>query len=662
MSQLALLSPLLEGLNPDQQDAVATLNGPVLVVAAPGSGKTTVLTRRLANLIRSGVTADRILAVTFTRKAATEMQHRVARVLGSKKAAEALTCCTFNSLGLKLLEGHYRRLGFTVDKPHLLVESTQRSLFDLLLREHDALDLRHEDLGQYVSWAKATLADARKVGRITADEAEMRFAKMYLDYQRRLRSMNLLDFDDQIGLAIELLQTQPDVRHAIQSRYTHVLVDEYQDTNKAQYTLMKLLADPQQNLFVVGDDAQGIYGFRAADLDNILNFEQDYPHARRITLETNYRSTPGIVTLANNLIGYNSRQIRKTIRAGRSKDGQRIRNLKALDGFGEAEAVVKGIQELALEGTPPKEMAILYRTHAQAMPILGALTEAQIPFTVKKSDNFYQQAEIQNLLACLRLALPKVHPLAEVSFEGLLRRVGISHDAMSLLKVATERNGGSLWQACLEIERVPIQDIRQTQTIRRTVAMVNGWRRHPGTVADLVMTIFKDTQAREQLEKKKGEKARQKLDCLSIFHEQVTRWAPKSIYNLFEMLDNQMRPRQAKNDDAVQLMTIHASKGLEWDAVFVVGVEEGTLPYQVAVDEGNLAEERRLAYVAITRARRYLQLSHCHERASFGAKKSVTPSRFLTEMMKANPQASTRTPGGTASLAGLEAPTPDQKD
>jgi superfamily I DNA/RNA helicase len=164
--------------------------------------------------------------------------------------------------------------------------------------------------------------------------------------------------------------------------------------------------------------------------------------------------------------------------------------------------------------------------------------------------------------------------------------------------------------------------------------MVNAWRRHSGSVADLVMVILKDTHAREQLEKKRGEKARQKLDCLSIFHEQVTRWAPKSIYNLFDSLDRQMRPRQAKNDDAVQLMTIHASKGLEWDAVFVLGVEEGTLPYQVAVDEGNLAEERRLAYVAITRARRYLMLSHCHERASFGAKKSVTPSRFLTEMMK----------------------------
>jgi DNA helicase-2/ATP-dependent DNA helicase PcrA len=633
MSQLALLSPLLQGLNDEQAAAVTTIQGPVLVVAAPGSGKTTVLTRRLAYLLQQGVMPEQILAVTFTKKAATEMTQRLAKLLGSKEVAARLTVATFNSLGLKLLEGNYQRLGYTVEKPHLLLESTQRSLFDVLLREQDAMDIKYEELGAYISLAKATLTEPSRVKRLSADPNDARMADLYKAYQIRLLQQNLIDFDDQIRLAVDLLQTQADVRQAVQARYTHVLVDEYQDTNRAQYTLMRLLAAPQDNLFAVGDDAQGIYGFRAADIHNILSFSQDYPHARQIFLETNYRSTPGIVKLANNLIAFNARQISKTIRAARSKDGQRIRNLKVLDQFAEAAEVVNGIKELLAEGTEPAEIAILYRTHAQSMTVINGLIEAQIPFVVKKSGSFYDQAEIQDLLGFLRLAFPRPHPLTEVAFEALLRRMGVSRDIMSILKVESERQGGSLWAAALIADRLPLQSLQQRNLIQHGVRMVQAWRCFNGSVADLVLKVLEDTRYRQTLEGKRGEQARQKLDCLSTFHEQVLRWAPKSLADLFHTIDQHMRPPKTKKTEAVQLLTIHSSKGLEWDAVFVIGLEEGTLPYQVALDDGELSEERRLCYVAITRARRYLQLSHCHERTSFGQKKSVVPSRFVDEMM-----------------------------
>lgn len=633
MSQLALMSPLLQGLNADQAAAVTTIDGPVLVIAAPGSGKTTVLTRRLAYLLQNGVRPEQILAVTFTKKASTEMTQRLAKQIGSKDIASRMTVATFNSLGLKLLEGNYRRLGYTVDKPHLLLEGTQRALFDVLLREQDAMDIKYEELGAYISLAKATLTEPNRVNRLSADPNEARMADLYKAYQLRMMQQNLIDFDDQIRLSVDLLLTQDDVRREIQARYTHVLVDEYQDTNRAQYTLLRQLAAPHDNLFAVGDDAQGIYGFRAADIDNILSFSRDYPQAKEIYLETNYRSTPGIIKLANNLIGFNAKQIKKTIKAARSKEGQRIRNLKVLDQFNEASAMVESIKELFLEGTPPEEIAVLYRTHAQALPIISSLVEAEIPFVVKKSGSFYDQAEIQDMLNFLRLALPKPHPLVEVAFEGLLRRLGISKDAMSILKVEAERREGSLWAAAELADRLPLGSIQQRNLVLHAIKMVGGWRRHQAPIADLMLKILEQTRYRDTLQGKKGEQARQKLDCLSTFHEQVTRWAPKSLYDLFNTIDQHMRPKKAKKNEAVQLLTIHSSKGLEWDAVFVIGMEEATLPYQVALDEGNLAEERRLCYVAITRARRFLQLSHCHERSSFGQKKSVVPSRFLHEMM-----------------------------
>lgn len=633
MAQLALLNPLLDGLNREQAEAVEAIRGPVLVIAAPGSGKTTVLTRRLAHLLQEGVSPEAIMAVTFTKKAATEMNERLAKLLGSKDIAKRLTIGTFHSIGLRLLEGNYRKLGYTVDKPHLLLPATQRALFQAIVREQGTEDLRFEDLATYISQCKSRMILAQDVKKISADPDEGRLAQCYAAYQERLFKQNLIDFDDQILLPVRLLEQCPEVRDAIQARYQYILVDEYQDTNRAQYLWLKHLAAPQNNLFAVGDDAQGIYGFRAADIDNILHFCQDYPEARRIILSTNYRSAPPIVELANNLIRHNARQMPKTIQAIRPASGSTIRKFQALDSFSEAEEVVNKIKEVILSGTRTDEIAILYRTHAQSAILIDLLIEQGIPFSVKRSGNFYERSEIQEMLAFLYLASREPHPLSDLALENFLRTMGLSRENLSVLKFEAEKQSSRLWDAASSVDRLPISTLAQKGIIKHVLGLVGAWRRHQGPISDLFMTILEQVRLRGKLEKDKSEEGRQKLDSLAVFHEQIKRWSPPSLPALFRIIDRQLSPpKVTKKQKAVQLMTIHSSKGLEWDAVFLVGLEEGTLPYQLSIDDFELAEERRLCYVAITRARTYLHLSYARTKSTFGDRKDLAPSRFLTEM------------------------------
>lgn len=657
MAQLLLGNPLLDGLNAEQVAAVTHVEGPLLVIAAPGSGKTSVLTRRIAHLILQGVPPEQILAVTFTRKAAGEMTERLVALLRDKKLVKRMTICTFNSLGLKLMEGRYERLGYA-RKPHLLLETTQRALFDVLRREHDAEDVPPGDLAAYITRAKSQLLDPTQVSRVSSDELEVKKARLYAAYEQRLRKQGLFDFDDQILLPVRLMEREPQSRAEIQARFAHVLVDEFQDTNRSQYRLMRLLGAPQDNVFAVGDDAQGIYGFRAADLDNLLGFRRDYPHGRQIVLETNYRSTPPIVSLANNLIKYNSRQIPKTIRAARP-DSEPVTKMQCADSFEEARFVVTQIQALAGAGLPLDQIAVLYRTHAQSGLLIEALTTAKIPYTAKKSGHFFEHAAIQEVLGYLRLAMTPTarpaataaepgkatatpprspHPLEQIALEQLLKRLGCQTDTLTILRAAAERDASTLFEACEKADRLPLPTLAQRGAVRHTVGVVRAWRTERRPIADLLLKILDDTQIRKSLERQRKEEARQRLDVLATFHEQVRRWNPQSIGEVFKKVEEQLEPKERKRKDkAVQLLTIHGSKGLEWDAVFVVGLEEGTLPYQMAIDEGGITEERRLCYVAITRARKWLYLSYGRERIRFGHRRDAIPSRFLREMSGGQP-------------------------
>ncbi|HBN08594.1 MAG TPA: hypothetical protein DD435_08065 [Cyanobacteria bacterium UBA8530] len=403
---------------------------------------------------------------------------------------------------------------------------------------------------------------------------------------------------------------------------------------------MKGIAAPQNNIFAVGDDAQGIYGFRAADLDNILNFRTDYPSSRQILLQTNYRSAPPIIALANNLIRHNARQVPKTIKASRPAAGSMVRRYQALDSFGEAEEVVKEIKELIARGIKHDEIAVLYRTHAQSALLVERLIEEAIPFSVKKSGNFFERPEIQEILAFLYLANRESHPLAELALENLLRSQGVTRENLSLLKFEAERQKGRLWEAAIAVDRLPLSTLSQKGLVKHLLGMVNGWRHFDGPICELYLHVIESVRLRGKLAKEKSEEARQKLDSLGIFYEQIKRWNPERLSELFKIVDKQISPpkENANKKQKVQLMTIHSSKGLEWDAVFVVGMEEGTLPYQLSIEDFELAEERRLCYVAITRARTYLCLSYARTKSLFGEKQDRDPSRFLNEMSEKAPE------------------------
>ena len=633
MAQLFLGNPLLDGLNPEQADAVTHTQGPLLVIAAPGSGKTTVLTRRIAFLIHQGVRPDEILAVTFTRKAAQEMGERLTHLLKDKNLVKQLTICTFNSLGLKLLDNRWERLGFR-GKPHLLLETTQRTLLDVLRRELDAEEIPHGDAAGFISRAKSCLLKPSEISRVSADETQVKKARLYAAYEKRLKQQNLFDFDDQILLPVRLMEQDAQAGSELQNRFNHILVDEFQDTNRAQYILTRMLAAPQNNLFAVGDDAQGIYGFRAADLDNLLNFEKDFAGSKHLMMETNYRSTPPIVALANNLIKHNSRQIPKTIRSAQ-KTGEQVEKRQCNDSFEEAIYVAQEIAKLITAGYDPDHLAVLYRTHAQSGLVIEALTAAKIPYTAKKSGHFYENPAIQELLGYLRLISTKGGPqaLAGIAMERLLERTGCQTATLAILRAHAELSKTTLWDAAERADTLPLPTLAQRAAAKQAVAIVKKWRGSAKPPATLILEILDDTRMRKVLERQKREDARQKLDVLSTFQEQVRRWNLAGIDEVLKKVDEQLEPkRRKKNEQAVQLMTIHSSKGLEWDAVFVLGLEEGVLPYQMAIEEGGITEERRLFYVAITRARRWLHITYSREQIRFGHRRDAIPSRFLREM------------------------------
>jgi DNA helicase-2/ATP-dependent DNA helicase PcrA len=629
MSQLFLHDTLLDGLNPAQLQAVTTIDGPVLVIAAPGSGKTSVLTRRIARMVRQGIKPEAILAVTFSRKAAGEMAERVGLLLGDKGVHDGLTIATFNSLGMKLIQQHHTALGYA-RPPRLLLEQGQRVVLDMVRKELRA-EVSGQDMAAFISWNKSRLVPPDQVRSVSADPRDAVLAQAYAKYEDWLRTRAIYDFDDQIVLPVRLLEKQPDIRASVQATWTHLLIDEFQDTNRAQYRLARLLAGKRMNLFAVGDDAQGIYGFRAAELDNLLGFERDFPGTTRIMMEQNYRSTPQILDLANRLIRHNSEQIEKTIRAVKPP-GEPWEQCICGDSFQEAEWVVSRIQALAIRGHPLDEIAVLYRTHAQAGLLIEQLDQAKIPYSAKRSGSFLEHPGLQELLGYLRL-VPPSSGMADLGLEALLKHRGATAETISALTGTARMRKTALLDICRDARSCPLPTLAQQQVVLQTVAVIDSWRRFKEPVDKLILKILEDTRLRGQLENSRKEEARQKLDVLSTFHAMAQRWACKSAGELLRRVDDSLKPRKPKGRQrAVQLVTIHASKGLEWDTVFLMGLEQGTLPYQVAIEEGGIAEERRLCYVAVTRAKSRLLLSHSNQRIRFGHRRDAKPSSFLREM------------------------------
>jgi DNA helicase-2/ATP-dependent DNA helicase PcrA len=634
-------------LNPAQGQAVKTLRGPLLVLAGAGTGKTRVVTHRIAELIRQGVRPSRILGVTFTNKAAGEMQQRASELLG-KRQPDKPEISTFHSLCVRILRRHAKLLGYPVEFA-IYDRGDQESLARAALRDikvPGAL-LRPGDLLHFISrWKSSSVRPDGAVAQAATDKEHLA-AMGYRRYQRSLKTAGAVDFDDLLLCTEELLQNHPAARTSEASRFSHLLIDEYQDTNGSQYRIVKALAEEHRNLCVVGDDDQSIYGWRGADVAHILRFARDWPDATVIRLEENYRSTAAILTLANRLIAYNAQRHDKVLRAFR-QEGEEPRILQFPDETVEARRVVDEISELiSRELVEPRDIAILFRTNEQPRPFETELRRAKVPYTLIGGMSFYDRKEVRDVLAYLKvLAQPK----DEVSLLRIINTParGIGSRAVELLLSRAVAGGKPLWEILPDAADMPELPATAVTAVRQFCELVERYRDvlSRGRLVTVVQQLLAEISYQEEIN-------RQYKDP----NEQVTRWnsVAEVVNALASYSERNSQPTLAgfiedvalagrdDSDDkesqlkrnAVVLMTLHSAKGLEFPHVYLVGMEEGLLPHHraVAAEGPAIDEERRLCYVGVTRARDRLTITLSVSRMKWGKKRPTIPSRFLFELL-----------------------------
>lgn len=647
----------LSSLNPQQREAVETTEGPVLVLAGAGTGKTRVITYRIAHLMSRGVPGDRIVAVTFTNKAAREMLERVQDLRGRRRNGGRETpqplICTFHSFGVRLLRRHIERLGY---KRNFVIysESDQLSLVRRILGRFAGGTPKVDPMSVLAWLSRWRNGDAGMPGRL--DEGSRVLAERVRSaYEQGLRACNAVDFDDLLLLPLRLFREHPEVLAECQQQYRYVLVDEYQDTNAVQLELLRLLVARHRNLCVVGDDDQSIYGWRGADLGNVLNLEQWFPELKVIRLEQNYRSTNIILQAANALIRQNARRRPKQLWS-RKGQGSRIVLRVYADETEEAEGVVEAIERRRLLGRVPwSAQAVLFRTNGQARPLETALRRAGVRYRLVGGQSFFDRREIRDVLAWLKAL---VNPHDDVS---LLRIAnvpprGLGEETMERVLALSVRRQVSVYNALREAMADSGFPSRTRQAMRGLVEEIESVRRGWGTPAegtvaagevdawtgffermgyfDWLRRSEKDAEAAENRVRNVrdfladlagrggagGTKERPPLERLQAALEEVTLDA--------ERFEEDPQPA----GEAVTLITMHSCKGLEFPHVYIVGLEEGLLPHGRSVSEGALEEERRLFYVAITRAMETLELSHCRARRKYGEMIPCHPSRFLKEL------------------------------
>jgi DNA helicase-2/ATP-dependent DNA helicase PcrA len=628
------MDPLLASLNPPQREAVSHGDGPLLVLAGAGSGKTRVLTHRIAYLVRSrGIAPQRILAVTFTNKAAQEMRERAEGLLGGR--LPGLWIGTFHAMSLRILRTHAERVGL---RPGLSVLDTddQVTLMHQVLKEEGIGEGRQQarEILGYVSRAKNALQspdDLRGGGPRLA-----RVAQAWEAYQKALRRQNAVDFDDILLLVLELFRREPEIRDLYRRRFRHVLVDEYQDTNAAQFQWILALAGPEGNVFVVGDDDQSIYGWRGADLRNILEFERAFPRARLVRLEENYRSTPTILDVAHAVVSRNRGRKPKRLWT-RRPPGEPVRFHLAADEEEEAQVVVEEIAATLRRGEiPPGEIAILYRTHAQSRPLEEACVQRRIPYVVVGGLTFFQRREVKDLLAYLRLA---VNPRDEMSLRRAVSvpRRGVGEKSLAQWLEAARRAGQDPVEMAHRGE-VPLRP-GLVRALREWAAIVLELRRRAGEdPGPVVETLVEQLQYREylrQLAERDLEDRLANVEELVSSARAFRRRHPEGTLedyvgelSLLSQIDT-----APVGPGAIQLMTVHNAKGLEFRHVYVTGLEEGLFPHVSAFqDEEEMEEERRLFYVACTRAKDRLWLTASRERRRTNRAMEGIVSRFIAEI------------------------------
>ncbi|MBL8861247.1 MAG: UvrD-helicase domain-containing protein [Planctomycetes bacterium] len=642
------MQKILASLNPEQRAAVTTAQGPLLVLAGAGSGKTRVITVRIAYLLHGGVDPANVLAMTFTNKAAREMRERVAGLVGRERAEE-LTVGTFHAFCVRLLRRHAAEAGlarsFTICDSSDQQAALRGALRELRIPE---ASIQPAALHARISLMKNKGLSAEQFLERARDDLDELVGRAWRKYEEHLARSRTVDFDDLLTRSVQLLATHPSVRESLESHFRHVLVDEYQDTNGPQYDLVRAIAGRHRNLCVVGDDDQSIYGWRGADVQKILAFESDFAGAKVVRLETNYRSTKAILDAANRVIAHNPTRLGKTLKAAAGV-GEPVATLRMEDEVAEADHAAREIAELVrAKRFRWSDFAILFRTATQPRPFEVQLRARNVPYVLTGGMSFFDRKEVRDVLAYLRLA-------ANVRDEVSLLRVvnapprGVGKSTIEKVVAFATEHGISACEAferAREIEGVPESAAHAVATLLEKLARFGA--EHPG--GNLVAWVRRLVEAVDY---------RSEVDrCYPDPKSAEERWA--SVVEVFDMAENHARRTQkptlasflealtlsAEEDradeqkekrDAVALMTIHAAKGLEFPRVYLVGVEEGLLPHQRAVVEDGVEEERRLMYVAITRAREHLTVSCTKSRSKYGTRVESQPSRFFYEMLGERP-------------------------
>jgi len=634
------LRAIVEALNPAQQEAVRALDGPVLIVAGPGSGKTRVLTHRVGYLIASGRAAPwQVLALTFTNKAAREMKSRI-RSLVPEESGGDIWMGTFHSTFARVLRREAEHLGYTSDFSIYDTDDQERVIRNLMGEyQIDPRQYTPKMIRSLISGAKNQLVGPDQYARLASSLAEDKAARVYRPYEETLRRANALDFDDLLIKPINLFQDNREILEKYQQRWRYIHIDEYQDTNHAQYRLARLLAETHRNICVVGDDAQSIYAFRGADIGNILSFQRDYPDATVVRLEQNYRSTKTILRLADSVIKHNKERIEKKLWTD-NVDGEEVVLLEAISEKDEALKLEQHIRDLKVRnGYGYDDFAVLYRTNSQSRAIEDALRRGGIPYRVIGGISFYQRREIKDVLAYLRVV---VNPRDVASVRRVVNYPtrGIGSKSMESVESFATDHDVSLWEALRRADETGIGP-RAVNAIRGFVQLIEEYAERARTepAGPLARDLIKDSGLTSELRREHSTENLVRWENVQELVNAIAEYtaARDEEATLSEFLQEVSLFTDADTDDPesdrVTLMTLHASKGLEFPCVFITGMEEGLFPLSRSLDDpADLEEERRLFYVGVTRAEQRLFLTMARGRFRFGEQQPGIPSRFLDEV------------------------------
>ena len=628
-------------LNPAQRAAAQTMSGPLLVLAGAGTGKTRVVTVRIGNLIKSGVAPNRILAVTFTNKAADEMQHRVGEVIG-KRSKLRPQISTFHSLCVRILRRHIQHLGYP-QRFIICNRGDQESLARRVLKEINAPEtsLKPSQLiWQISSWKSRSIRPAAAEAN-AEDDRQYLAAVGYRRYQNKLMQQGAVDFDDLLLLTEELLAKEPDICKIEADRFDHILVDEYQDTNASQYRIIKALAEGHQNLCVVGDDDQSIYGFRGAEVEHILSFCEDWPDAKLVNLEMNYRSTGPIIEFANRLISFNLQRHDKSLISGRP-GGIAPDILQHNNETKEAQEVVLQIRNrLKQPGVQPGDFAILFRTNEQPRPFETELRKAKLPYVLIGGYSFFDRKEVKDVLAFLRLL---ENPDDELSLRRIINTPprGLGNKVVEKLLNHVAENGIEFSKMVTDPSSRPPLSPAARSGLDGLNQLLQ--RKQGASLVDQVRSIIDRSSYRQEIEKvypdplereSRWSNVEQIVNAVGQYEKDAREPDLCDFIDQMTLDERQTQDEKEKQlgRNAIALMTLHSAKGLEFPEVFLVGLEEGILPHHRSLDDDrSIDEERRLCYVGITRAEERLTLSLSLSRMKWGRPIDTMPSRFLYEM------------------------------